>query len=71
MSPPNMKGQEDLIYALEAEEERIVNVLSRKLEQVSTAFFQELFLTLLLNLPLLPHIMLIDSALVTVKRGEY
>lgn len=29
------KGQEDLINAYEAEEERIINVLSRKLEQVS------------------------------------
>jgi hypothetical protein len=33
-TPGSSKGQEDLINAYEAEEERIINVLSRKLEQV-------------------------------------
>lgn len=40
VSPPirirsSSKREEDLINAYEAEEERIINVLSRKLEQVS------------------------------------
>ena len=41
VSPPirrlstNSSSREDLIYQYEAEEERIINILSRKLEQVS------------------------------------
>lgn len=40
VSPPirrlstNSSSREDLIYQYEAEEERIINILSRKLEQV-------------------------------------
>jgi coiled-coil domain-containing protein 6 len=33
-SPGSLSKQEELINAYEAEEERIINVLSRKLEQV-------------------------------------
>ena len=36
-SPICRRHQEDLINAYEAEEERIINVLSRKLEQVCEA----------------------------------
>lgn len=40
-SPTNqLKREETLINAYEAEEERIINVLSRKLEQVRSFFFR-------------------------------
>lgn len=38
-SNSSLKREEDLINAYEAEEERIINVLSRKLEQVCKGQF--------------------------------
>ena len=43
--PGSSKREEELINAYEAEEERIINVLSRKLEQVRTSEQQTLHLT--------------------------
>ena len=46
-SPMCRRHQEDLINAYEAEEERIINVLSRKLEQVCEALWSKNLLTCL------------------------
>lgn len=39
LSSSSASRQEELINAYEAEEERIINLLSRKLEKVSKVFF--------------------------------
>ena len=45
------KREEDLINAYEAEEERIINILSRKLEQACLLFYSGLLLLTILDNP--------------------